>query len=241
MGDRGLCPPSGWAMSGVCRCLRSGRWRVCLCRRGGRWGGLLVPPGWAMRGAHLPTPLPWEGQGICACPPPRVGNGGLCQTVPPALRAGNGGLCLSPRAAGGSSPNTLITLIFPPVTQCLDGIDYDFNFSSHMMEQKEPLMETGKGPSGCALPGVPSCSGVSPQADSRPVVPSNTTGCVPAGPTVGCLGIPAPCHTGTGTVQSGPAAQSTRDLRLGCDGSPGAPRSLSARASSGPSLLSLPL
>ncbi|NXF42721.1 NFKB2 factor, partial [Oceanites oceanicus] len=27
---------------------------------------------------------------------------------------------------------------------CLDGIDYeDFNFSSHMMEQKEPLMETG--------------------------------------------------------------------------------------------------
>ncbi|NXW28615.1 NFKB2 factor, partial [Phaetusa simplex] len=29
---------------------------------------------------------------------------------------------------------------------CLDGIDYnDFNFSSHMMEQKEPLMETGVG------------------------------------------------------------------------------------------------
>ncbi|NXD75533.1 NFKB2 factor, partial [Halcyon senegalensis] len=29
---------------------------------------------------------------------------------------------------------------------CLDGIDYDdFNFSSHMMEQKEPLMETGLG------------------------------------------------------------------------------------------------
>ncbi|XP_074445953.1 nuclear factor NF-kappa-B p100 subunit isoform X1 [Larus michahellis] len=29
---------------------------------------------------------------------------------------------------------------------CLDGIDYDFNFSSHMMEQKEPLMETVEGP-----------------------------------------------------------------------------------------------
>ncbi|NXE53338.1 NFKB2 factor, partial [Casuarius casuarius] len=30
---------------------------------------------------------------------------------------------------------------------CLDGIDYDdFSFSSHMMEQKEPLMETAEGP-----------------------------------------------------------------------------------------------
>ncbi|XP_067392900.1 nuclear factor NF-kappa-B p100 subunit isoform X1 [Emydura macquarii macquarii] len=30
---------------------------------------------------------------------------------------------------------------------CLDGIDYDdFQFSSHMMEQKEPLMETAEGP-----------------------------------------------------------------------------------------------
>ncbi|KAM6090179.1 nuclear factor NF-kappa-B p100 subunit isoform 1-T1 [Theristicus caerulescens] len=30
---------------------------------------------------------------------------------------------------------------------CLDGVDYeDFNFSSHMMEQKEPLMETVEGP-----------------------------------------------------------------------------------------------
>lgn len=49
-----------------------------------------------------------------------------------------------------SNLNTLISL----VTQCLDGIDYDdFNFGSHMMEQKEPLMETGKGPSGFALPG----------------------------------------------------------------------------------------
>uniref|UniRef100_A0A8B9ZI26 Nuclear factor kappa B subunit 2 n=1 Tax=Anas platyrhynchos TaxID=8839 RepID=A0A8B9ZI26_ANAPL len=29
---------------------------------------------------------------------------------------------------------------------CLDGIDYDdFNFGTHMMEQKEPLMQTGKG------------------------------------------------------------------------------------------------
>ncbi|XP_028940233.1 nuclear factor NF-kappa-B p100 subunit-like, partial [Antrostomus carolinensis] len=29
---------------------------------------------------------------------------------------------------------------------CLDGIDYDFNFGSHIMEQKEPLMETAEGP-----------------------------------------------------------------------------------------------
>lgn len=36
-----------------------------------------------------------------------------------------------------------------------------------MMEQKEPLMETGKGLSGCTLPGVPSCSGVSQQVDSH--------------------------------------------------------------------------
>uniref|UniRef100_A0A8B9GAI7 Nuclear factor kappa B subunit 2 n=1 Tax=Amazona collaria TaxID=241587 RepID=A0A8B9GAI7_9PSIT len=37
--------------------------------------------------------------------------------------------------------------IFPPATQCLDEIDYDdFNFGSHMMEQKEPLMETVEGP-----------------------------------------------------------------------------------------------
>ncbi|NXL62943.1 NFKB2 factor, partial [Chordeiles acutipennis] len=28
---------------------------------------------------------------------------------------------------------------------CLDGIDYDFSFGSHIMEQKEPLMETGLG------------------------------------------------------------------------------------------------
>ncbi|XP_064370014.1 nuclear factor NF-kappa-B p100 subunit isoform X2 [Dromaius novaehollandiae] len=34
-----------------------------------------------------------------------------------------------------------------PYQPCLDGIDYDdFSFSSHMMEQKEPLMETAEGP-----------------------------------------------------------------------------------------------
>ncbi|XP_034632067.1 nuclear factor NF-kappa-B p100 subunit isoform X1 [Trachemys scripta elegans] len=34
-----------------------------------------------------------------------------------------------------------------PYNACLDGIDYDdFQFSSHMMEQKEPLMETAEGP-----------------------------------------------------------------------------------------------
>uniref|UniRef100_A0A8B9IH93 Nuclear factor kappa B subunit 2 n=1 Tax=Anser cygnoides TaxID=8845 RepID=A0A8B9IH93_ANSCY len=36
---------------------------------------------------------------------------------------------------------------FPPVAQCLDGIDYDdFSFGTHMMEQKEPLMQTVEGP-----------------------------------------------------------------------------------------------
>lgn len=108
---------------------------------------------------------------------------------------GDRGLCLPTRRVGGSSPNTLITFISPLVTQCLDGIDYDdFNFSSHMMEQKEPLMETGKGPSGCALLGVPGCSGVSQHADSHLVVPSSTMGCGPTGPTVGWLGIPALCQ-----------------------------------------------
>uniref|UniRef100_A0A8B9TDP1 Nuclear factor kappa B subunit 2 n=1 Tax=Anas platyrhynchos TaxID=8839 RepID=A0A8B9TDP1_ANAPL len=35
----------------------------------------------------------------------------------------------------------------PPLAQCLDGIDYDdFNFGTHMMEQKEPLMQTVEGP-----------------------------------------------------------------------------------------------
>lgn len=116
-------------------------------------------------------------------------------TDSPPSRVGDGGLCLPPRVIGISSPNTLISHIFPPATQCLDGIDYDdFSFGSHMMEQKEPLMETGKGPFGCALPGVPSCRGVSQQAESCLVVPSNTTGCVPAGPTVGWLGIPAMCQ-----------------------------------------------
>uniref|UniRef100_A0A8C0GH60 Nuclear factor kappa B subunit 2 n=1 Tax=Chelonoidis abingdonii TaxID=106734 RepID=A0A8C0GH60_CHEAB len=59
--------------------------------------------------------------------------------------------------------------------KCLDGIDYDdFQFSSHMMEQKEPLMETGKvladprgfrfrygceGPSHGGLPGASSEKG----------------------------------------------------------------------------------
>ncbi|KAM8806495.1 nuclear factor NF-kappa-B p100 subunit isoform 2-T2 [Eudromia elegans] len=34
-----------------------------------------------------------------------------------------------------------------PYPACLDGIDYDdFNFSSHMMEQKEPVIETAEGP-----------------------------------------------------------------------------------------------
>ncbi|NXN74153.1 NFKB2 factor, partial [Himantopus himantopus] len=38
---------------------------------------------------------------------------------------------------------------------CLDGIDYDdFNFGSHMMEQKEPLMETGVDHP-CLIPSLP--------------------------------------------------------------------------------------
>lgn len=92
-------------------------------------------------------------------PSPPPGQGGQWGSVPDWLspRVGDVGLCLPPRAVGDSSPNALITLIFP---QCLDGIDYDdFNFGSHMMEQKEPLMETGKGPSGCALPGSPAAAG----------------------------------------------------------------------------------
>lgn len=55
-------------------------------------------------------------------------------------------------------------------------------------------METGKGPSGCTLPGVPSCSGVSQQVDSCLLVARSTTGFVLTGPTVGWLEIPAPCH-----------------------------------------------
>lgn len=55
-------------------------------------------------------------------------------------------------------------------------------------------METGKGPSGCTLPGVPSCSGVSQQVDSCLLVPRSTTGFVLTGATVGWLGIPVPCH-----------------------------------------------
>ncbi|NXL07726.1 NFKB2 factor, partial [Mesembrinibis cayennensis] len=39
---------------------------------------------------------------------------------------------------------------------CLDGVDYeDFNFSSHMMEQKEPLMETGMGHHPWLTPSLP--------------------------------------------------------------------------------------
>lgn len=120
------------------------------------------------------------------------GQWGVCARLGPP-RVGEGGLCLHLRAAGSFSPNKLITRIFPPIIQCLDGIDYDdFNFVSPMVEQKEPLIETGKGPSDCALPGVPSCSGVSQQADSLLVFPSSTTGCVPTGPTVSWLGIPTP-------------------------------------------------
>uniref|UniRef100_A0A8B9PNP6 Nuclear factor kappa B subunit 2 n=1 Tax=Apteryx owenii TaxID=8824 RepID=A0A8B9PNP6_APTOW len=64
-----------------------------------------------------------------------------------------GRLCLPPRALGVPALAAL-TLSFSPVPQCLDGIDYDdFNFSSHMMEQKEPLMETGKDPGGVPPPG----------------------------------------------------------------------------------------
>ncbi|XP_067156071.1 nuclear factor NF-kappa-B p100 subunit isoform X1 [Apteryx mantelli] len=49
---------------------------------------------------------------------------------------------LSPQAAGRPRAD-----MDEPYQPCLDGIDYDdFNFSSHMMEQKEPLMETAEGP-----------------------------------------------------------------------------------------------
>ncbi|XP_054687443.1 nuclear factor NF-kappa-B p100 subunit isoform X1 [Grus americana] len=49
---------------------------------------------------------------------------------------------LSPQAGG--RPRADMDEQFQP---CLDGIDYDdFNFGSHMMEQKEPLMETVEGP-----------------------------------------------------------------------------------------------
>lgn len=178
----------------------------------------------AARGVSLPGPAPAAGQGavpdpggalgwevrVCACP--GVGGARVCVSSRGALRGlyltqGGTGVCACPRGVlcqtaitrpgqlGDSSPSTLITLIFPPVTQCLDGIDYDdFSFGSHMMEQKEPLMETGKGPSGCALLGVPSCSGVSQQVDSCLLVPRSTAGFVHTGPTVGCQGIPAPCH-----------------------------------------------
>lgn len=72
-------------------------------------------------------------------------------------------------------------------------------------------METGKGPSGCTVPGVPSGSGVSQQVDSCLLVPGSTTGFVLTGPTVGWLGIPVPCQLGP----SGPATQSTRDHQVG--------------------------
>lgn len=52
------------------------------------------------------------------------------------------------RVPGAVSPRRLQPLgsRSPPLAQCLDGIDYDdFNFGTHMMEQKEPLMQTGKG------------------------------------------------------------------------------------------------
>ncbi|XP_054238578.1 nuclear factor NF-kappa-B p100 subunit [Indicator indicator] len=53
---------------------------------------------------------------------------------------------VSSSPAGGRS-RTDMDEHFQPVSACLDGIDYDdFNFGSHMMEQKEPLMETVEGP-----------------------------------------------------------------------------------------------
>lgn len=57
----------------------------------------------------------------------------------PARWGGYRGLC----PAAGCSP---LGSRSPSLAQCLDGIDYDdFNFGTHMMEQKEPLMQTGKG------------------------------------------------------------------------------------------------
>ncbi|XP_048168075.1 nuclear factor NF-kappa-B p100 subunit isoform X4 [Corvus hawaiiensis] len=47
----------------------------------------------------------------------------------------------------GGRPRADMDEQFQPVSACLDGIDYDdFSFGSHMMEQKEPLMETVEGP-----------------------------------------------------------------------------------------------
>lgn len=72
---------------------------------------------------------------------PRVGSGwafcACCRSSPGGGEAR--GVCCRP---GEPSPAAHAAL----PSQCLDGIDYDdFSFGSHMVEQKEPLMETGKG------------------------------------------------------------------------------------------------
>ncbi|XP_075614546.1 nuclear factor NF-kappa-B p100 subunit isoform X2 [Balearica regulorum gibbericeps] len=64
-------------------------------------------------------------------------------------RMANASLSPSPQEGcrgcyAGGRPRADMDEQFQP---CLDGIDYDdFNFGSHMMEQKEPLMETVEGP-----------------------------------------------------------------------------------------------
>lgn len=167
--------PPGWEVE-VCVYLQSGQWelsrchwggrlRLCVCLQGGRWGS--VPASgvgkWGLQVCTCPPLFPRRG--ICACLHPRHRQWGSVRNCPPPQGL-EMGVCVCPPgqldvpAPTHSSHSS--HFIFPPASQCLDGIDYgDFDFTSHMMEQKEPLMETGKGPSGCALPRSWACSGVS--------------------------------------------------------------------------------
>ncbi|KAM9549859.1 nuclear factor NF-kappa-B p100 subunit isoform 1-T1 [Guaruba guarouba] len=73
---------------------------------------------------------------------PRGKEGMGTPTANASLRLPSRGGCRGCRAGG--RPRADMDEHFQP---CLDEIDYDdFNFGSHMMEQKEPLMETVEGP-----------------------------------------------------------------------------------------------
>lgn len=105
----------------------------------------------------------------------------FCACCPSSSRGGEvrGGLLL----AWGLSPAAHAAL----PSQCLDGIDYDdFSFGSHMVEQKEPLMETGKGCiplGGSQRPHVP----LSPMWAGWEPSPALQSGAVPPDPAAPCL------------------------------------------------------
>jgi len=161
-----------------------------------------------VRGPHLPTPLPGEGQGICACPPSPRRAMGVCARPPPAPRVGGGG-CGSPLGrprVPAPTPSPRSSSLPSPSA---------WTGWTAKTSASDPTSWSRRSPR---------CRRVRAPRGSPPGGSQQQQGRVPAGPAAGWPGIPAPCHrrgdvcSGTGgwaatgpqglaTASSGPAAR----------------------------------